>query len=94
MLDDGSFKASGEGVWVRHEDVNPATGEVEDKHFWLWSTTGWCSAPAGTTTSTVDEGMPTLGVTGNALHMMALLDLACSLGLRRLFDGGAGTSDR
>ncbi len=35
MLDDGSFKASAEGVWVNHEDVNPATGGVEDKHFWL-----------------------------------------------------------
>ena len=35
MLDDGSFKATEEGVWVNHEDVNPATGEVEDKHFWL-----------------------------------------------------------
>ena len=35
MLADGSFKAAENGVWVRHEDVNPATGEVEDKHFWL-----------------------------------------------------------
>ena len=35
MLDDGSFQATEEGVWVNHEDVNPATGEVEDKHFWL-----------------------------------------------------------
>ncbi len=35
MLDDGSFRATEEGVWVNHEDVNPATGEVEDKHFWL-----------------------------------------------------------
>ena len=35
MLDDGSFKATGEGAWVNHEDVNPANGEVEDKHFWL-----------------------------------------------------------
>ena len=35
MFDDGSFKATGEGMWVNHEDVNPATGEVEDKHFWL-----------------------------------------------------------
>ncbi|MCY4583529.1 MAG: hypothetical protein OXE50_12165 [Chloroflexi bacterium] len=35
MLDDGSFQASEQGVWVNHEDVNPATGEVEDKHFWL-----------------------------------------------------------
>ena len=23
------------GIWVTHEDVNPATGEFEDKHFWL-----------------------------------------------------------
>ena len=35
VLDDGSFEATEEGVWVNHEDVNPATGEVEDKHFWL-----------------------------------------------------------
>ena len=35
ILDDGSFRATKEGVWVNHEDVNPATGEVEDKHFWL-----------------------------------------------------------
>ena len=35
MLDDGSFKATEAGAWVNHEDVNPATGEVEDKHFWL-----------------------------------------------------------
>ena len=35
MLDDGSFRATEEGVWVNHEDVNPVTGEVEDKHFWL-----------------------------------------------------------
>lgn len=35
MLDDGSFQATEEGVWVSHEDVNPATREVEDKHFWL-----------------------------------------------------------
>ena len=31
MLDDGSFTATEDGVWVNHEDVNPATGEVEDK---------------------------------------------------------------
>ena len=35
MLDDGSFQATEQGVWINHEDVNPATGEVEDKHFWL-----------------------------------------------------------
>ena len=35
MLADGSFKATEDGIWVTHEDVNPATGEVEDKHFWL-----------------------------------------------------------
>ena len=35
MLDDESFRATKDGVWVNHEDVNPATGEVEDKHFWL-----------------------------------------------------------
>ena len=33
MLDDGSFVDTGKGIWVTHEDVNPATGEVEDKHF-------------------------------------------------------------
>ena len=49
MLADGSFKATEDGIWVTHEDVNPATGEVEDKHFWRSSTT--CSAQAGTTTS-------------------------------------------
>ena len=35
MLEDGSFQATEEGIWVTHEDVNPVTGEVEDKHFWL-----------------------------------------------------------
>ena len=35
MLDDGSFRATGEGVWVNREDLNPVTGEIEDKHFWL-----------------------------------------------------------
>ena len=35
MLDDGSFRATEEGTWVNHEDVNPVTGQVEDKHFWL-----------------------------------------------------------
>ena len=30
----------------------------------------------------------------NTEHMMALLEVAEDLGLRRLFDGGAGTSDR
>ena len=35
MLDDGSFQATAEGVWVNHEDVNPVSREVEDKHFWL-----------------------------------------------------------
>ena len=27
--------ASGEALWLTHQDVNPATGEVEDKHFWV-----------------------------------------------------------
>ena len=40
MLDDGSFTATEEGIWVTHEDVNPATGEVGDKHFWLVSHDG------------------------------------------------------
>ncbi len=35
MVRDGSFRATEQGVWVDHEDVNPATGRVEDKHFWL-----------------------------------------------------------
>ena len=35
MLEDGSFRATEEGLWVTHEDVNPVTGEIEDKHFWL-----------------------------------------------------------
>ena len=35
MLGDGSFTASADGAGVTHEDVNPVTGEVEDKHFWL-----------------------------------------------------------
>ena len=35
MLEDGSFTASKEGIWVTHKDVNPATGVVDDKHFWL-----------------------------------------------------------
>ena len=34
-LDDGSSRDAGEGIRVTHEDVKPATGEVEDKHFWL-----------------------------------------------------------
>ena len=35
MLDDGSFRAVDEGIWVTDEDVNLATGEVEDEHFRL-----------------------------------------------------------
>ena len=35
MFHDGSFRATYEGIWVTHEDVNPVTGEIEDKHFWL-----------------------------------------------------------
>ena len=27
--DDGSFEAAEGGVWVTHDDVNPATGEVD-----------------------------------------------------------------
>ena len=26
---------TGEGTWVAHEDTNPATNKLEDKHFWL-----------------------------------------------------------
>ncbi len=35
MLDYGSFEVTEDGVWVNHEDANPVTGEIEDKHFWL-----------------------------------------------------------
>ena len=35
LLGAEEFSASGEGAWMDGEDVNPATGEVEDKHFWL-----------------------------------------------------------
>ena len=35
MLDDGTFMAAEEGPWVTHEDVNPVTSEVDDKHLWL-----------------------------------------------------------
>ena len=35
MLDDGSFTATEEGIWVTYGDVIPVTGEIEDKHFWL-----------------------------------------------------------
>ena len=35
ILDDGSFRATEDGVLVNQEDVNPTTGEVEDQHFWL-----------------------------------------------------------
>ena len=34
-VNDGSFTATEAGIWVTHEDVNPVTGEIEDKHFWL-----------------------------------------------------------
>ena len=33
MLSDGTFRAAEEGIWVTHEDMNPVTGEIEDKHF-------------------------------------------------------------
>ena len=29
------LSATEEGAWVTHDDLNPVTGEVEDKHFWL-----------------------------------------------------------
>ena len=35
MLGAESLGATEEGVWVTHEDLNPVTGEIEDKHFWL-----------------------------------------------------------
>ena len=56
MLDDGSLRATADGVWVNCEDVNPATGQVEDKHFWLVEHDGRCSAPAGTTVNRGEDG--------------------------------------
>ena len=35
LLGADGYSATGDGDWVDGEDVNPATGEVEDKHFWL-----------------------------------------------------------
>ena len=35
MLADESLEATEEGVWLTHEDENPATGEIEDKYFWV-----------------------------------------------------------
>ena len=35
MLDDGPSGLPLEGGWVTHEDVNPVTDEIDDKHFWL-----------------------------------------------------------
>ena len=35
MVEDDSFRATEEGSWVNHEGVNPATGLVGDKHFWM-----------------------------------------------------------
>lgn len=72
-LDDGSFQAMEQGVWVNHEDVKPVTGEVEDKGTSGWlSTTVWCSAPAGTTTSRETEredcSLPTLHVQCKGPH--------------------------
>ncbi len=29
MLDDGTFGATEEGVWVTHEDMNPATASID-----------------------------------------------------------------
>ena len=53
MLADGTFTATEEGIWVTHENVNPVTGEVEDKHFWLVLHdglvfgSGWCHDEGG-----------------------------------------------
>ena len=38
MLDDGSFRATEEGIRVTCEDMYPATGEVEGKRFWSCET--------------------------------------------------------
>ncbi len=35
LLGSEGFSATGDGDWVNGEDVNSATGEVEDKHFWI-----------------------------------------------------------
>ena len=35
LLGTEGYSASEDGERVNHEDVNPATGEVEDKHFWV-----------------------------------------------------------
>ena len=35
MLGDGSFRATQVGIWVAHEEVNPATGAIDNKRFWL-----------------------------------------------------------
>ena len=40
LLGTDMFTAKDEGSWVTHTDVNPATGEVGDKHFWLVSHDG------------------------------------------------------
>ena len=32
---EGPFRATEEGIWLTHEDVNPVTGEVYNMHFWL-----------------------------------------------------------
>ena len=65
------------------------------KRFQMESGLSWSEIARriGTYRSTVSrwkrgEGRP------NMKHMMALLELAESLGLRHIFDGGAGTSER
>ena len=62
MLDDGSFTAIEEGVWVTGEDVNPSREKLRTSISGWPIMTGWCSAPAGTTTNRVArEGLPTPG---------------------------------
>ena len=43
------------GLMATHEDVSPATSEVDDKHFWLVEHDGLVFAPAGATTSQAAE---------------------------------------
>lgn len=35
LLGLNEFRASEDGEWLVHEDVNPNTGRVEAKRFWL-----------------------------------------------------------
>ena len=35
LLGTDGFRAAEDGDWVSYEDVKPASGEIEDKHFWV-----------------------------------------------------------